>query len=75
MATPMSVTWSVTGQREDFGIGTNGQPQAGYIVSFTTGRGNNGSVFVARGEYNPDRVRALVQAAAAAMDSVTLLTS
>ena len=66
--------WTVTSQVEAFGIGPNGQPTNGVTVSFRTARGNVGSVFVPRSEYNVQRVRQLVGQQAAQMDAISMLT-
>lgn len=46
----------------------------GVEVSFTTTKGNSGSVFIPEDQYNPDNVKAQVSAKAALMDAVGAIT-
>jgi hypothetical protein len=66
--------WTITAQREDYQVAPNGQLGAGVIVAFTTVSGITGSVFVPNADYNPAKVRALVDARAMAMEAVHKLT-
>lgn len=67
-------TWQVTGQIEQTQIGANSQLVKGMLVSFTTGAGNSGSVFVPDSQYTPDKVKAAIVAQAAVLDAVSALT-
>jgi hypothetical protein len=51
-----------------------GQVQEGFRVMFTTGKGQQGSVFVPKARYTPDNVRAEIAAAAHQLDQVADLT-
>lgn len=68
-------TWRVTGQTEGTQITPSGQVVDGVTVSFTTGAGATGSVFVPMSQYTPAIVRGLVQARANIVDQVSNLTS
>lgn len=71
----MPSTWKVTSQQETTettpGVGFT----RGFRVFFTTAAGNAGSVFVPVGQYEAEKVRALIAAAATTMDSVSDLTA
>lgn len=70
----MAATWTVTGQASDqFEVDGAGNPVSGYRVSFLTGAGNRGSVFVPEDHYSPATVRTLIQARANLMDEVGTL--
>lgn len=72
----MAATWSVTGDTADqisFELGPN--PVTGHLISFLTGAGHRGSVFVPNEHYNPAAVRRLVQAQANLADEIGSLTS
>lgn len=49
-------------------------PVPGYTISFVTGYGVNGSVFVPLGDYTPDAVKALLTQTVAGLDQVSQLT-
>ena len=66
--------WRVEAQDPSTEIDASGRVQRGVRVSFVTGTGQRGSVFVADAQYNPTNVRAVVAAAASAMDEVAGLT-
>lgn len=68
------VTWTIQAQREDYQKGPDGVYGQGIVVTFVTGAGLMGSVFVPNTDYNPERVRQLVTARATAMQSVHQLT-
>lgn len=69
------VAWQVTGQAETMGPGPNGTFGPGIQVSFRTGGGHDGSVFIPNGAYNLPQVRAAVAGQAALLDAVGQLTS
>ena len=70
MADMGGTTWSVVSQREDFRDDGTGQYAEGYKVTFRTGRGQLGSVFVSRRDYTPEVVRQRIAAEAVRMDAV-----
>lgn len=67
-------TWQVISQLEQTQIGTNSQLVKGMLVTFTTGLGNTGSVFVPDAQYTPSTVKAAIAAQAATLDAVSRLT-
>lgn len=67
--------WKVTSQMETNQLGPGGTFQAGMQVTFITGGGHSGSVFVPAAQYNPDVVAGLVQAQANLLDAVGSLSS
>lgn len=72
----MAATWHVTGQAADqYEVDGAGNPVTGYVVSFLTGEGNRGSVFVPKDQYRQATVKTLIQAAANIMDGIGALTS
>jgi len=75
-ATPAPAgSWVVTGQQEQVEFNQQGQMQHGVKISFQTGEGHTGTVFVPQAQYNPDMVRSLVAAKAQLMDQVGALSS
>lgn len=68
-------SWSVTSQAEYTQIQPDGTPVRGYKVYYRTGNGQTGSVFVPPESYNPESVRAMIQAAAANTDAIGALSS
>lgn len=74
MPNPGDLTsWSVTNQVEQTQV-IGGSPVKGVSVYYTTGAGHQGSVFVPYSQYTTDKVRAAVQAAAAQMDAIGMLS-
>jgi len=72
----MAASWTITGQAPDqFEFDGAGNPVSGYRVSFLTGNGNKGSVFVPEVHYEAATVRRLVAAQANRMDEVGSLSS
>lgn len=71
----MAATWSVTRQAADqVNIEPNGDPVTGVRIFFTTGAGNQGSVFITDAAYhNTNAVKAAIQAQANQMDTVSAL--
>lgn len=67
--------WSIVSQQQQTRAvpGSNG-PVPGYMVSFVTGYGTNGSVFIPNPQYTVDNVKAAVAAQVAALDAVSVLT-
>jgi hypothetical protein len=72
MATSWRVTADLPGQ---FDFDAAGNPIAGHQVSFVTGTGATGTVFVPEAHYSPASVRALINAKAATADQIASLTS
>lgn len=62
--------WRVTGQQTATRADPAGRFVHGVVVSFTTAAGHSGEVFAPDAVYTPDRVRAMVAAAAAQMDAI-----
>lgn len=71
----MSTTWHVTGDTPDqYNFDNAGSPVLGHQITFITGEGNRGSVFVPNDHYNPAAVKALVNGQATTADAVASLT-
>ena len=70
-----AATWQVTAQQETVDRGPGGSFEPGVTVSFTTGAGHAGTVFVPRGNYSLASVRAAVAGQAALLDAVGQLSS
>ena len=70
-----AVTFTVTGQTERDNVQASGPPVRGVTIFYTTGKGNQGSVWVPYSTYNqgPDAVRPLIAAAAGRMDQIGAL--
>jgi len=68
-------SWSVIGQQEQVEFDQQGKMQNGVKISFQTGQGHSGTVFVPQAQYNPERVKELVAAKAQLMDQVGALSS
>lgn len=66
--------WSVESQIETTQIVGQGQVVQGMNVSFITGKGVRGTVFVPDTMYSPDTVRTMIAAKAAQLDAVADLT-
>lgn len=72
----MAATWHVTGQVADqYEVDGAGNPVTGYRVSFLTGNGNRGSVFVPNDQYKEATIRTLIQGQANTMDAIGAMTS
>ena len=71
----MPLTWQVTGDVPDqVTFDGAGNPVTGHRISFLTGDGNRGSVFVDDDHYTPDAVRAVIHAQAERVDSINNLS-
>lgn len=67
--------WSVTGQVQQVRALPNvPRPVDGYTISFVTGYGVNGSVFVPANQYNAPTVQAAIAAQVTQLDAVSALT-
>lgn len=72
----MATSWRVTGdQPGQFDFDGAGTPIEGHRVSFVTGAGSSGYVFVPEAHYNPASVRALIAAKAATADEIASLSA
>lgn len=68
--------WRITAQVTDQIINTQAnQTQTGVQVYFSTGVGNQGSVFVPNEQYNQHTVRNMVEAAAHLIDGIGSLSA
>jgi hypothetical protein len=65
--------WKVTNQTPATALGPDAKAQTGMRVYFTTGKGVSADVFVPWADYTPDKVRELVAARVALIDSVHTL--
>lgn len=65
--------WFVTTQMETQRLDPSGAFVQGVQVSFRTAEGATGSVFVPRADFNVEKVRAMVAAAAAEVSAVANL--
>lgn len=69
-----ATTWKVTAQAPAVRPGPTGRYQPGTEVSFVTGKGVTGSVWVPESLFSPTTVRRMVAAKAATLDTVQGLT-
>jgi hypothetical protein len=67
-------TWTVTGQLQTTQPDPAGRFVTGVLVSFTTGKGFSGSVFVPEAQYSVANVQAAIAAKAQQLDAVGSLT-
>lgn len=71
----MAVSWQVTGDTPDqYDLDGAGNPVIGHKITFLTGEGNPGSVFVSENHYNPAYVRTVVHAQAVKVDEINAMT-
>jgi hypothetical protein len=67
----MAVAWRVTGQLDNqYSNDGSGTPVLGHVVSFLTGNGDRGSVFLPEDRFNETNVRTAITAKAAIIDAV-----
>lgn len=70
----MAVSWTVTGQLDNqYGDVGSGTPVLGHVISFITGDGDRGSVFIPADKYSVANVRAAIAAKATLIDQVSKL--
>jgi hypothetical protein len=69
----MTSTWKVGPQQQTTALIPGGRFVRGVEVSFTTGAGHSGTVFLPEDAYSPEAVAAAVSAKAALMDAVGAL--
>lgn len=66
-------TWKVLSQIETTELGPNNVPMKGYRVTFQTGLGNTGSVWIQATQYNNiPYVKSQIATTAALLDTVSL---
>lgn len=75
MSDTTGATWKVVSQQPRTDVGANGQLEQGYTVTYLTGNGHTGTVFVPMARYNPDTVKAMIQEQANLLDAVGALTN
>lgn len=73
-ATPQTSGWTVTSSIPATNIDSAGRVIKGYQVTFTTGLGHTGTVFVPESQYQPDMVRSAIKAQASIVDAVNTLS-
>lgn len=66
--------WNVEGQQETTELDARGRAVTGYRIEFRTGKGQRGSVFLPKSQYNPTNVRAAIAAQAGQLDEVAGLS-
>jgi hypothetical protein len=72
----MASTWRVTGDAPDaYEFDGAGNAVPGHAISFVTGEGFKGSVFVPNEHYNATTVRNLIAKQAAVVDDINSLQS
>lgn len=67
---PKTSGWKVISDNETIRQADNGQFAPGHLITFTTGKGGQGSVFVPNTAYNATNVRRLIDERVAVMDEV-----
>lgn len=71
----MAATWTVTGDFPDqYSSAGYPTPALGHAITFITGNGNRGSVFVPNDHYTEESVRAIIQPQADLADTIAKLT-
>lgn len=65
-----AVTWKVDTQTETVGLGPDGRPTDGVKVLFTTSTGVTASVFIPKGRFNANTVKAAIQEYVTHLDAV-----
>jgi len=71
-----AVSYTVTSQTERDQVQGGGPPVRGVTIGFTTGKGNNGTIWVPYSTYNqgPSAVAPLIAQAAGRMDQIGALS-
>lgn len=75
MSDAQHATWTIASQSPRSRVDAGGVVQEGYDVTFTTGDGNTGTVFVPGSRYTVDNVRQAVTELADRLDTIGALTS
>lgn len=71
----MASYWTVTGDSPDqYSSPNGGTPVLGHVISFITGNGHRGSIFVPDDRYDPVVVKPMLQAKANLVDEVNALS-
>lgn len=71
----MAATWTVTGDAPDqFSPTGTPTPVLGHVISFVTGNGNRGSVFIPNDHYTVAQIKPAIQAQANIADEVAVLS-
>lgn len=72
----MAVSWTVTGQLDNqYSVDGSGQPILGHVISFITGGGERGSVFIPEDKYTVGNVERAIKAKAEIVAAVGRLAS
>lgn len=72
----MAATWVVTEDLPNqYSSPASGTPVLGHVISFQTGKGNLGSVFIPDTQYEPALIKPAIQVKANLVDEVRALTS
>lgn len=72
----MASTWTVTGDLPDqFSTTGASTPVIGHVISFITGEGHRGSIFVSNDQYTTAAVKPALQAQANTVDAINSLKS
>lgn len=70
----MASTWTVTGDLPDqFSTTGSATPILGHVISFITGAGHRGSIFVSNDQYTTAIVKAAIQTQANEVDAINAL--
>lgn len=75
MQPPATTSWTFDNQVETLQPSPTGGVTSGWKVTFVTGDGHTGSVFVPDAQYSPDVVKRLIDAKVATMAQVARLSS
>ena len=67
--------WTITAQIEGTRVVPPGRVETGTTVYFTTGNGDQGSVFVPLAQYNVETVKAAVAARAGQLDAIANMSA
>lgn len=71
----MASKWTVTGDLPDqFSTTGTATPVLGHVISFITGNGHRGSIFVTNDQYTAAVVKAAIQTQANEVDAINALT-
>jgi hypothetical protein len=68
-------TWEVTSQYSGTDVSVPGKIEQGYYITFRTGNGHDGTIFVPRSKYDPGTVKSAIASEAALLDAVGNLSS
>jgi len=72
----MASSWTVTGDLPDqFSTSGTSTPVLGHVISFVTGAGNRGSIFVPNDHYTAALIQPMIQLQADEVDKINALAS